>query len=438
MSDARTTMQKLGLSTADILIPAPSVDLKKWAVVACDQYTSEPEYWKRVDSFVGSSPSTLRLIYPEVYLGEADKEERIKEINRTMESYLKEGVFQECKDCFILVHRTTSLGRSRWGLMAALDLEAYDYGKDSKSLVRATEGTILSRIPPRKEIREHAPLEVPHIMVLIDDAKKKVIEPLAAKSSSLRKVYKTELMEGGGFIEAFLVNDESDIQTVADAFQGMYDALDPANPLLFAMGDGNHSMATAKSCWEDKKKTLTPEQQKTNPARYALVELENIHDPGLVFEPIHRILFGCDHDAFTEVIEEFAESGSTQEAHSIDELEAMIRDPAIKGQKFGFLDKDGYLLYVLENPVSAIAAGTLQHVIDTLTEGGEVKVDYVHGKEIVDKLGKAEGNCGLLLPDVSKETFFQTILHDRALPRKTFSMGEAAEKRFYMEARRII
>ena len=268
MSNAADKLAQYALKSADIMIPKQGVDLYKWAVVACDQYTSEPEYWERIDANVGDAPSTLRLIYPEVYLEEEHPQVRIDSINDAMRSYLERGLFTVYPNSFFLVHRTTPLSAiGRWGLLVTLDLEAYEYAKDSKTLIRATEGTILSRIPPRKEIRKNAPLEVPHIMVLINDEKRSVIEPLAAKTDQLKLAYDTPLMAEGGNLKAWVVDGEEDMQAIADAVEAMYQKLDPENPLLFAMGDGNHSLATAKSCWMDIKKTLSEDQWKNHPAR---------------------------------------------------------------------------------------------------------------------------------------------------------------------------
>ena len=269
--------RKLGIIPADIMIPVEGVDLEKWAVVACDQFTSEKEYWESASSYVGDRPSTLRLIFPECYLNDSDSETRIENINKTMKEYVDKKIFRTYKDCYFLIKRTCS-GVSRLGLMAALDLERYSWEKGSKSLIRATEGTILSRIPPRKKIRKDAPLEIPHIMVLISDAQKSIIEKTYEKRDRLEKLYETDLMKNGGHLEAWLVNSKEDKDNIEKAFEKLYNALDPDNPLLFAMGDGNHSFATAKSCWEDIKKNLRPDQIENHPARYCLVELENIFD----------------------------------------------------------------------------------------------------------------------------------------------------------------
>lgn len=437
MSNVNQHLEKVALKRADIMIPKATVDLSKWAVVACDQYTSEPEYWEQVKQLVGDNPSTLNLIYPEVYLGEEHPEKRIETINATMKQYMQQNLFTVYKDAFFLVHRTTPSNKiGRWGLLVALDLDQYDYAPDSRSLIRATEGTILSRIPPRKEIRKNAPLELPHIMVLINDEKRSVIEPLARKREQLPLAYETDLMAGGGTLKAWVVDTDEAMLKIAEALEGMLEALPQDNPLLYAMGDGNHSLATAKSCWMDIQKTLSPEEREHHPARYALVELENIFDEGLKFEPIHRVLFGLDQHTFEKELSKVCSHYETEKASDLNSLDSAI-NKADGIQKFGFCNKQGYHLYKLTEPKASIAAGTLQLIIDSLLEQKLASVDYIHGKEVTATLGSKEGNIGLILPEVSKATFFDSIIRDNALPRKTFSMGEANEKRYYMEARKI-
>lgn len=318
--------------------------------------------------------------------------------------------------------------------MVALDLERYSWEKDSKSLIRATEGTILSRIPPRKEIRKDAPLEIPHIMVLISDEKRSVIEPLAAKTDSLKEVYDFDLMMNGGHLQAWAVDSDEDMAGVADAFDALTSSLDKDNPLLFAMGDGNHSFATAKSCWEDIKANLSEEERKNHPARFCLVELENIFDPGLVFEPIHRVLFNVPEDVFMEELSKNASKVNVEKVGCRNCIAKRIESQDV--QSFGYCTKDKHAVVTLEGPSANIAAGTLQKVIDALISKGYA-VDYIHGADVTDKLGSEDGNIGLFLPAIDKGTFFDTIIKDGALPRKTFSMGEANEKRFYMESRKI-
>lgn len=433
MENINCKLEKMGLRASDLMIPKKGNDLSKWAVVACDQFTSEKEYWEDVDRLVGDAPSTLRLIFPECYLEDGDGDKRIADINRTMAQYVKDKLFDTYRDCFFLVKRTCG-NTSRWGLMASLDLDRYCWEKDSTSLIRATEGTILSRIPPRKRIRKDAPLEIPHIMVLISDKEKSVIEPLAAKTERLSEVYDVELMKNGGHLQAWVVDSEKDKAAIASAFGKLYDALDPKNPLLFAMGDGNHSFATAKSCWEDIKQTLSEEERKTHPARFCLVELENIFDPGLVFEPIHRVLFNVPEDVFLAELAKNADKVDTEKVGCRNCIAKHIADQS--RQRFGYCTSDKHVVVTLENPSANIAAGTLQKVIDSLIAKG-YSVDYIHGADVTDKLGSEKGNIGLFLPAIDKGTFFDTIIKDGALPRKTFSMGEANEKRYYMEARAI-
>lgn len=437
MSNTPERLKNLGLHTADILLPKLGVDLSKWAVVACDQYTSEKSYWEQAKSYVGDAPSTLNLIFPEAYLEEANPEKRIEAINSHMSTYMNSDLFDTYGNCFFLVHRITdTYANGRWGLLVLLDLEQYDYSVDSRSMIRATEGTILSRIPPRKEIRKNAPLELPHIMVLISDQEESVIEPLAAKRDQLKKAYETPLMAGGGSLSAWVIDTQEDFASIADALEKIQKSLDPENPLLYAMGDGNHSLATAKSCWEDIKATIPQEEWEDHPARYAMVELENIYDPGLSFEPIHRVLFGIDFQTFKTEVEKCASFVIIEKVSDLATLHSLINEKS-EFQRFGYRDKNGYFLFSLSETVANIAAGTLQVVIDSLLEQKKATVDYIHGEEVTATLGKKEGNGAIILPNVSKETFFETIIKDSALPRKTFSMGEANEKRYYMEARRI-
>ena len=437
MSNTPERLKNLGLHTADILLPKLGVDLSKWAVVACDQYTSEKSYWEQAQSYVGSDPSTLNLIYPEAYLEETEPEKRIEAINTQMASYLKCDLFDTYKNCFFLVHRTTdTYEKGRWGLLVLLDLEQYDYTVGSRSLIRATEGTILSRIPPRKEIRKNASLELPHIMVLISDQEKSVIEPLAAKRDLLKQAYDTTLMAGGGSLSAWVVDKRDDFACIAAALEKIKTNLDPENPLLYAMGDGNHSLATAKSCWEDIKQTIPQSEWDNHPARYAMVELENIYDPGLAFEPIHRVLFGIEFETFKAEVEKHASFVVIEKIADLPTLHTLINEKS-EFQRFGYRDKDGYYLFNLSGAAANIAAGTLQIVIDSLLEQKKATVDYIHGEEVTATLGAQKGNGALILPNVSKDTFFETIIKDSALPRKTFSMGEANEKRYYMEARKI-
>lgn len=410
---------------ADILLPQ-NVELEKWSVIACDQYTSEPEYWDKVKEIAGNAPSTLKLTFPEVYLSDDDAEKRIAKINSEMKKYLDSGIFKEYNDCMIYVERTLSDGRVRKGLVGKLDLEDYDFSKGSGSLVRATEGTVLERIPPRVKIRENAPLELPHIMILIDDSDKKVIEPIAEIKDSLEKVYDFDLMMNGGHITGRVLTDEvctrvmDGLEKLSSEFMSKYNMLE-APELIFAVGDGNHSLATAKTCWENIKKILTPEEAENHPARFALCEIVNLHDDALEFEPIHRVVFGVDETKLFEEMNKFYKISFTNNG----------------GQFFEYVGNGERKEIYIENPSSSLTVGTLQNFLDYYIEKFGGKVDYIHGEESVLKLCAKKGNIGFILPGISKNQLFPTVIADGALPRKTFSMGEADEKRFYLEAKRI-
>jgi hypothetical protein len=442
------TYESICLGVPEVLLPGPGLDLEKWAIIACDQYTSEPEYWDRVSRFVGDAPSTLNLIYPEVYLGEKDPDVRIARIRKAMKDYLDQRLFVGSKG-FIYIERTVGR-RTRHGLMVCLDLEHYDFRKSATSLIRATEGTILERIPPRVKIREGAPIELPHIMVLIDDPANSVIGPLEAKKSRLARLYDFELMLGSGHLSGYRVEDPAlesaiiaGLKTMAEAegFIKKY-GLKPGTPvLLFAMGDGNHSLATAKTIWEKTKENAPDKKAVLSSAlRYALVELVNLHDEALVFEPIHRVLFGIAKGS--NVVEEISRFyHGRADFTSVSTLESMRAE--VDGQKggthkIGTLAADGFGVVEVRKPESNLPVGTLQSFLDAFLKDQSAQgIDYVHGDDPVVKLGTKPGNMGFFVPAMRKEELFKTVILDGALPRKTFSMGEAWEKRFYMEARRL-
>ncbi|BCK86064.1 DUF1015 domain-containing protein [Dysosmobacter sp. NSJ-60] len=422
------SFEKLGFYPADILLPK-DVDMTKWAVVACDQFTSQPEYWQAVEDTVGNAPSTLRLILPEAKLNDPDVEQSIADINSTMEQYLESGVFQTLSDSLLYMERTQSDGKIRHGLIGMIDLEQYDFTPGSGALIRATEGTVLSRIPPRVRVREHAPIELPHVMLLIDDPDRTVIAPLTAASGEMEKVYDFELQQGGGHLRGWKLTDIQ-MDGVAAALEGLCtDAemqkkygLSGAAPLLFAVGDGNHSLATAKQCYENLKKVTPESQWGTLPARYALVEVVNNHDHALQFEPIHRVLFGVQPDQVLEAFKSFYPEAyeGRGEGHVI---------------AYTCAEHTGFL--TVPNPKVQLAVGTLQTFLDAYVQeyGGEV--DYIHGDDVTDELGAKAGNIGFKLPAMGKEQLFKTVMTDGVLPRKTFSMGHAQDKRYYVEARRI-
>ncbi len=412
---------------ADILIPQ-NIDHSKWSVVACDQYTSEQDYWDSVKENVGSAPSTLNIIYPEIYLQNPDKEERIKNIHKTMEAYKDSGIFKEYKSSLIYVERTQRDGRTRCGVVGAVDLEKYDFSKGSTSLIRATEGTVLDRIPPRVSIRLDAALELPHILMLIDDRKEAVIEPLKDKKDSFQKLYDFDLQMNSGHLTGYLVPDDvaevllSETEALADKneFSKKYNTDAPV--LQFAVGDGNHSLATAKTCWEEVKKGLSPEEAEKHPARYALVELMNVHDKTLEFEPIHRVVFDADPEKLLDALKEFYPQ--TQKTDN-------------GGQKilWCFGNKKGEIY--IKNAPSKLAVGTLGIFLDKYVSENGGEIDYIHGADVVEKLAREENRIGFILPNMEKNELFETVIADGALPRKTFSMGEAHDKKFYMECKRI-
>ncbi len=430
----------VGVLVPKVMLPPKGTDFSKWAVVACDQFTSQPEYWQQARAYIGDAPSTLDLILPEAYLGNPDEPERIARIRKKMREYLDAGILRELPEGFVLVRRSAA-GNTRTGLVLALDLDCYDYNKGSTTLIRATEGTIVSRIPPRLRIRSGAPVELPHILVLIDDPFRTVIEPLLAKADALQTLYDTDLMLGGGHITGWFVDDPKDIQGVLDALAAL---TDPESfqkqygdhaPLLFAMGDGNHSFATAKANWEQIKATLSEEEQAVHPARYALVEIENVHDTGIVFEPIHRVVFGLGG---IEGIEALVRTMQAQNGNATVTYGAEANASGGKTHVIPFYTGDRFGAITVQTPVHQLAVGTLQNAIDALlNEHPDAEVDYIHGADVVRELSEKTDAMGFLLPAMQKSELFPTVVFDGALPRKTFSMGEANEKRYYLECRKI-
>ena len=416
---------ELCFDSAEILLPDPKqIDLTRWAVVACDQYTSEREHWEETQHIVGDAPSTLNLILPEVYLAEA--EERTPLINRAMERSLAEHLVAY-GDAMIYLERTQSDGSIRHGLLGAVDLEAYDYKKGATTPIRATEGTVLERIPPRVAIRRGATLELPHVMLLIDDPARTVIEPLTAALANTAPLYDFDLMQGGGHVRGVLLNknQQRDVKTalsaLADpsAMQARYGAAFP--PLLFAVGDGNHSLATAKATYEELKKNLGAAAL-AHPARYALVEVVNLQDDALQFEPIYRVIFGVDPAVvLTELREEIA---------------------TLKGnaapQKATYVTQNSEGVLEIPTPTQQLTVGTLQQFLDAfVTRHPEAEVDYIHGEDSLRTLCRRPDAIGFLFEGMRKDELFPAVVFDGALPRKTFSMGHAADKRYYLECRKI-
>ncbi|HHW11723.1 MAG TPA: DUF1015 domain-containing protein [Firmicutes bacterium] len=428
----------LGIQIPTVLVPAAHIDPTKWAVIACDQYTSNPEYWAEVRRQIGDSPSTFDLILPEVYLDDPEVDTKIQQINARMRTYLAEKILVPLEPGLILIDRRTAHVPSRKGLLLAVDLEKYDYRPGTKSLIRPTEETIADRLPPRIKIREGALLEVPHIMLLLDDPEQTVIEPLFAHTSDLPLLYDFDLMMNGGHLTGYHLTDpvllnrtfQSLTRLITPEFTAARYGPDEA-PLLFAVGDGNHSLATAKAIWEKLKQQITdPATLQDHPARFCLVEVVNLYDEGLIFHPIHRLLFNIDADQF------FGELQSHLPCRITTDRPEGPDNP--ETQYFHFCTATTTGMVILEQPGSVLTVGTLQPFLDAyLRRHPECRIDYIHGDETIKTLGRQPGNLGLILPPLNKHDLFKTVIRDGALPRKTFSMGEADEKRFYFEARKI-
>jgi hypothetical protein len=437
-----TNTAELGISFPRILLPRPGTDLTHWAVIACDQFTSQPGYWQKVETLVGADPSTYHLILPEVFLGKPEETRRVQSTWQTMQTYLDQGVLQPV-DGPIFVERVVD-ARKRQGLMLCLDLECYDFTPGSQSLIRATEGTILDRLPPRIRIREKAALELPHILVLIDDPANTVLGPIAASKNELKPLYDFDLMFDSGHLCGYQVNQPalianliSALARLADpaAFQAKYKVGPEKGTLLFAMGDGNHSLATAKSIWEKVKKQVGMD----HPSRYALVEIENVHDAGLEFEPIHRVLFDLKTDMHAALQAAFGERLHYTACRTSAEMFDRVDHTGGPTQVFGACIAGNFGIYSVDAPAFNLAVGTLQAFLDDFMKNQSAEsIDYVHGKDVLVQLASQPGNAGFYLPAMAKSDLFKTVIQDGVLPRKTFSMGEAREKRFYMESRRIL
>jgi uncharacterized protein (DUF1015 family) len=416
---------KIPFKRGNILLPK-NTDMTKWSVVACDQYTSEPEYWNSVREIVGSNPSTLNLTLPEIYLEESDVEERIKKINQNMEELVNMNFFNEYSDSMIYLERTQEDGKVREGLMGIVDLEDYSYEKGSQTLIRATEKTVIERIPPRVKVRENALLELPHIMILIDDEKKNIIESLKNKVTESDIVYDFDLMKNGGHIKGYLLNNETmdevdeRLECLADKdyFENKYGVKDKGI-LLFAMGDGNHSLATAKACYENLKKEIG-EKALSSKSRYALVELVNLHSDALEFEAINRVIFNTDKDKLLNSLKEYYTINKER-----------------NGQEFRVVTDSIDEAWYIENPKSNIAVGSIQMFLDDYLKDNVGKIDYIHGEDVTKSLASKDNNVGFIFDAMAKEDLFKTVILDGALPRKTFSMGHANDKRYYLEARKI-
>lgn len=415
--------EKCGFLPAEIILPKDGIDMSKWSVIACDQYTSNQKYWNEVEDIVKDAPSSLRLVLPEIYLNSSDSSERIKRINQTMDEYLENGTLNVLEPCYIFVLRTLPDGSIRKGLIGMIDLEMYDFSKDSQSKIRPTEGTIADRIPPRLRIRENAPMELPHVMLLIDDEKKDIIESLCKKTDTLEKLYDFDLMQNAGHLTGYKVDGDlakelaHKLCKLADKnyFDARYNCAEK-DVLQYAVGDGNHSLATAKSFY-----MASPNEK----SRYALCELVNLHDSSLVFEAIHRTIFNTDTD---KIIKELFEEYPDAENKASDSPNAHNIEIYVKGKKQSFS---------LKNPPYKLTVATLQTFLDKYLNDNAGEIDYIHGEDECIELSKNDGVISFILPAMKKTELFAAVIKDGALPRKTFSMGDADTKRFYTEARKI-
>ena len=402
------------LKPFDILLPDVA-EPEKFAVVSCDQFTSQRDYWEKLAAEVGDAPSALKLIFPEVYLEDGDAKERIAAINATMQSYLDGGVFRTLKDSFVLVKRETAYGNTRLGIVAPVDLEEYSYVHPTEATIRATEGVVANRIPPRLAIRENAPIELPHVMLLIDDRDKSIIEPYYKKRGELEKLYDFDLNMNGGHLTGWRL-DAHEVMAKLDVYakkvRGLYGV---DTDFVFAVGDGNHSLATAQAHWKNVRKGLSAEERENHPARFALVEIENLHCDGIVFEPIHRFVFGVDDADFV-----------------------LYMSTVLKGESRlkMFTTNMEYSIAVNANNTEAIAE--VQDAIDAYVPSHPgATVDYIHELENLHSVADSSDGVAVQMPCIEKAELFGYVAEHGNLCRKAFSMGEAEEKRYYFEAKKI-
>lgn len=400
-----------------ILLPKKNIDYSKWSVIACDQHTSEEDYWNKVNLNTKGSLSTINLVLPEIYLkeGEAKVKERVAKINSNMKEYIDNDIFNEVNS-FIFVKREMKKNLYHYGLMISVDLEEYDYSPKSNLPIRATEKTVPERLPVRIDIRLHAPLELPHILLLMDDRKDEIFNYLKKEINNMDKLYDFNLMENAGHIEGYKVNDSNKVKDM------ILNLLDPKtlkekygsdSPILFAVGDGNHSLAAAKECWNKIKAGLTEEEKKTHPARFALCELQNIYDESLEFEPIHRVVMNADKSFIDYLLE-------------------------LKGPNKVLMEyqNNKYYINVSNSPADAIFE--IQNKIDSyLKDHKNVEIDYIHDEDSLRKVAKETNGIAIYMPTITKESLFNHVANEGVLPRKSFSMGSANTKRFYLEAKKI-
>ncbi len=407
-------MDKRIVVAPHILLPKKGTDMNAYAVIACDQFTSQVEYWNDLKEMIGDKLSTFHMIYPEAYLDNTNQSEYIKKINQNINSYLKDNLLVDMGECFILVERITDYGVRRVGLVLSIDLEEYSYERGVPCSIKASEATIVERIPPRLKIRKDAPIELPHTLLLFDDKEKTIIEPLYDNRQNLECVYDFELNKKGGHVRGYLVKD---VQSVIQKFNELYKKNN--NGLMFIVGDGNHSLATAKAHWENIKKDLSKEEREHHPARFALVEANNVYDDGIIFEPIHRILMDGDIDTF---LLDFKILTENQPAHNC------------------YTYVNGRGKEVQNTPKNAAETYQIvQKIIDNhLKKDSRMKVDFIHDESSVLEIAdKNPNSVAIVMPALGKSDIFEFVAKDMVLPRKSFSMGHASEKRYYLEAKKI-
>lgn len=430
-------LKKYGLQVPQLLLPNEKIDLEKWAVIACDQYTQDTDYWQKVSENAKNVPSTLHMILPEVYLHNTEKKiEFILEVHGNMKRYLETGIFRETINNFMYIERKTAFSRNRKGLIVEIDLETYDWKPFTKNLIRSTEATIVDRIPPRVAIRNKAPIESPHIMLLVNDPECSLVEKTGEILSKTKPIYDTDLMMNGGHITGWEVTLENAKKNIEDSLATIAknNTEKDGSIFMFAVGDGNHSLATAKEVWDRSKPTCT--DLENAPERFALVEIVNIFDSGLTFEPIHRVLF----DITPERIIEYVEKNWTVTKEIFETFEELDSFVAKNPSSFGLAhtENDKTIFTCIKTDKQGLLVSYLQPLLDELLETApNAEIDYIHGSDEVCRLSKKENAVTLFLPPIEKDAFFATIADNGPLPRKSFSMGEADEKRFYLECRKL-
>jgi len=442
MNNIKQKLNNLGLEIPSILLPksgqtAAADDLEKWAVIACDQFTQDRDYWQKVKQAADGAPSTLNLIFPEVFLSDSGAQEKIKEIHSTMKRYLQDGVFAQPKQGFIYIERDTPYQKKRRGLVTAVDLEKYDWHPHARPLIRCTEGTVEERLPPRMDIRRGAPLELPHVLLLIDDDKESILPALGEKVKNTKPVYNTKLMMNSGSITGWFLDTESDFDFIADKLDELLKRsltrYEGGNPFLFAVGDGNHSLAAARGIWEEYKAVHPGNELPEHPCRYALVEIENIYDPAIEFEPIHRVVFDIDYNGIINVLSKLPDF-SCRSVNSAEEISGAAANSSAHNC-FGIICEGKFAL--IETSAQGISTASLQPLLDEYAGDNPQLIDYIHGEEEVFRLAAKDRTAGILLPPVQKSGLFETVGRLGPLPRKSFSMGHSAEKRFYLECRAL-